>query len=238
MHVVAERPPLRARRPEPIANASQRHIRPVRPREDRIDREPAVGKDPVRRPFSLAGARFLARCRHPGDEQGCKCYDRPPARPRRSLAHRLVRSASTPRPVATLRRRVVASKRSDPRRPGKAVRGPDRDGRRTARLLLGEGNQCQGPGPASVDGPGVGGSQTGQGRGEGLHPTGAWPPRGGARPPTRGGPRQGERPAYFLRWRILLRIRRFFRPTLRRPFPRRRLAIRSPGWAIFGMTEE
>ena len=30
---------------------------------------------------------------------------------------------------------------------------------------------------------------------------------------------------YFLRWRILLRIRRFFRPTLRRPFPRLRLPI-------------
>jgi hypothetical protein len=35
--------------------------------------------------------------------------------------------------------------------------------------------------------------------------------------------------AYFLRWRILLRIRRFLRPTFRRPFPRRRLAIHSPG---------
>src|SRR5262245_57420087 len=33
---------------------------------------------------------------------------------------------------------------------------------------------------------------------------------------------------YFLRWRIRLRIRRFLRPTLRRPFPRRRLAMRSP----------
>src|SRR5262249_10190979 len=33
---------------------------------------------------------------------------------------------------------------------------------------------------------------------------------------------------HFLRCRILLRMRRFFLPTLRRPFPRRRLAIRSP----------
>ena len=33
---------------------------------------------------------------------------------------------------------------------------------------------------------------------------------------------------YFLRCRIRLRIRRFLRPTLRRPFPRRRLAMRSP----------
>jgi hypothetical protein len=33
---------------------------------------------------------------------------------------------------------------------------------------------------------------------------------------------------YFLRCLILLRIRRFLRPTLRRPLPRRRLAMRSP----------
>jgi hypothetical protein len=33
---------------------------------------------------------------------------------------------------------------------------------------------------------------------------------------------------HFLRWRIRLRIRRFLRPTLRRPLPRRRLAMRSP----------
>ena len=33
---------------------------------------------------------------------------------------------------------------------------------------------------------------------------------------------------YFLRCRIRLRIRRFLRPTLRRPLPRRRLAIHSP----------
>src|SRR5947209_14350608 len=48
-------------------------------------------------------------------------------------------------------------------------------------------------------------------------------------PPWRGGggSHLGGR-AYFLRWRIRLRIRRFFRPTLRRPFPRRRLAIRAP----------
>ena len=39
---------------------------------------------------------------------------------------------------------------------------------------------------------------------------------------------------YFLRCRMRLRIRRFFRPTLRRPFPRRRLAIRAPvsGWTF------
>ena len=34
---------------------------------------------------------------------------------------------------------------------------------------------------------------------------------------------------YFLRCRMRLRMRRFFRPTFRRPFPRRRLAIRTPG---------
>lgn len=33
---------------------------------------------------------------------------------------------------------------------------------------------------------------------------------------------------YRFRWRILLRIRRFFLPTLRRPLPLRRLAISSP----------
>ena len=33
---------------------------------------------------------------------------------------------------------------------------------------------------------------------------------------------------HFLRCRIRLRIRRFLRPTLRRPLPRRRLAMRSP----------
>ena len=33
---------------------------------------------------------------------------------------------------------------------------------------------------------------------------------------------------HFLRCRIRLRIRRFLRPTLRRPLPRRRLAILSP----------
>src|SRR5438046_2186263 len=40
--------------------------------------------------------------------------------------------------------------------------------------------------------------------------------------------RTGAGRGYFLRWRMRLRIRRFFRPTLRRPFPRRRLAMRSP----------
>src|SRR5262249_38750034 len=30
----------------------------------------------------------------------------------------------------------------------------------------------------------------------------------------------------YLRWRILLRMRRFLRPTLRRPLPRRRLPMR------------
>jgi hypothetical protein len=35
--------------------------------------------------------------------------------------------------------------------------------------------------------------------------------------------------SYFLRCRMRLRMRRFLRPTLRRPFPRRRLAIRAPG---------
>ncbi len=35
--------------------------------------------------------------------------------------------------------------------------------------------------------------------------------------------------SYFLRCRMRLRMRRFLRPTFRRPFPRRRLAIRSPG---------
>src|SRR5205085_6805117 len=33
---------------------------------------------------------------------------------------------------------------------------------------------------------------------------------------------------HFLRCRIRLRIRRFLRPTLRRPLPRRRLAMRAP----------
>ena len=33
---------------------------------------------------------------------------------------------------------------------------------------------------------------------------------------------------YFLRCRMRLRMRRFLRPTLRRPLPRRRLAMRSP----------
>ncbi|TVP95981.1 MAG: hypothetical protein EA381_17920 [Planctomycetaceae bacterium] len=31
--------------------------------------------------------------------------------------------------------------------------------------------------------------------------------------------RQTRQPAYFLRWRIRARIRRFFLPTLRRPLP-------------------
>jgi hypothetical protein len=44
----------------------------------------------------------------------------------------------------------------------------------------------------------------------------------------RAGRRAGRLGGYFLRCRIRLRIRRFLRPTLRRPFPRRRLAMRSP----------
>src|SRR5579875_3738417 len=38
----------------------------------------------------------------------------------------------------------------------------------------------------------------------------------------------GPAACYFLRWRMRLRMRRFLRPTLRRPLPRRRLAMRSP----------
>jgi hypothetical protein len=50
----------------------------------------------------------------------------------------------------------------------------------------------------------------------------------GGRLPARAPGRAGGPSPYFLRCRIRLRIRRFFRPTLRRPFPRRRLAILTP----------
>lgn len=69
-------------------------------------------------------------------------------------------------------------------------------------------------------------------------PVARWMSGGGDR--SRGGPsgtgrvRGGRDPAtdYFLRWRILLRMRRFLRPTFRRPLPRRRLAMRAPWFPL------
>jgi hypothetical protein len=56
----------------------------------------------------------------------------------------------------------------------------------------------------------------------------AEPSRTPAASATRKGPKSPEGDAHFLRWRMRERIRRFFRPTLRRPLPRRRAPMRFP----------